>query len=356
MGFNVGPASGRSLTSAILTLIAFIAVACVAFAAPAALTERDLSSPPGLPARPNAVRSPVKRVQATAYRDEQSGASQEDTDDEAADEGQSAEGVPAAAAAAPSATQSRPVAPGGDIIYAIREGDSVGAISAMFHIPAQEIFRHNHLREDSTLRVGQVLRIPNPYAAQIRALQSQLAALSSRNQEQERKLQDAGTKERAFDARIEELSTLNRALEHDVTMLPWWRRATTVAVTLALVMLGVALVSLLQWFLIRRRFITVAAANEKLTRLDQRYRALLGRAELRLQQLYGRRRPASEISAQVRSQEDFELERLGREVKTVLEQELTQLGVQMHPPARRSRLREWLANLGSPVAVRSDRR
>jgi LysM repeat protein len=357
MGFNVGPASGRSLTSAILTLVAFIAVACVAFAAPSTLSERDLSSPKKAPPAtpPKTLRSPIKRVQAAAYSDEQGAGTQEDTDDETTDEGQSAEGVPAAAAA-PSAGQSSSAASGGDLSYVIREGDSVGAISAMFHIPAQEIFRHNHLGEDSTLHIGQILRIPNPYTAQVRDLQNQITALSSRNQEQERKLQDAGTKERAFDARIEELSGINRALEHDVTMLPWWRRATTVAVTLATVMLGVALVSLLQWFLIRRRFVTVAGANEKLTRLDQRYRALLGRAELRLQQLYGRRRQAAEASAQARSQEDFELEHLGREVKEVLERELTQLGVQMHPPARRSRFREWLASLGSPVAVRSDRR
>lgn len=358
MGFTVGPASARSLTSAILTLIALMAVVCVAFAAPAALSERDLTAPSKArtAAPPKTVRSPVKRVQAAAYSDEQQGTAQEDTDDEATDEGQSDEGVPAAASTAPSAGQNNPAAASGDLSYPIREGDSVGAISGMFHIPAQEIFRRNHLNEDSTLHVGQILRIPNPYVAQVRDLQSQIAVLSARDKEQQRKLQDANSKDRAFDARIEELGGINRALEHDVRTLPWWRRATTVAVTLATVMLGIALVSLLQWFLIRWRFAAVAAANEKFGKLDQRYRTLLARSELRLQQLYGRRRPAAEPSAQSRSPEDFELERLGRELKEVLEQELTQLGVQLHASARRSRFREWLANLGSPVAVRSDRR
>ncbi len=355
MGFNVGPASARSLTSAILTLIALIAVACVAFAAPPELSERDLSSPkPPTATRSKTAHAPVKRVQAAAYRDDQGATTQEDTDDEATDEGQS-EGVPAAAAS--SAPENNAAAAGGDLSYVIREGDSVGAIAGMFHIPAQEIFHHNHLNEDSTLHLGQILRIPNPYAAQVRDLQSQIATLRTRTQQQESKLQDANSKERAFDARIDELSGINRSLEHDVATLPWWRRATTVAVTLAAVMLGVALVSLLQWVLIRWRFAAVVTANEKLGKLDQRYRTLLARAELRLQQLYGRRRPAAaESSTQSHSPEDFELERLGRELKEVLEQELSQLGVQVHPPARRSRFREWLAGLGSPVVVRSDRR
>jgi hypothetical protein len=76
---------------------------------------------------------------------------------------------------------------------------------------------------------------------------------------------------------------------------------------------------------------------------------------LRLQQLYGRRRAVID-SGQARSPEDFELERLNRELKEVLERQMAQLGVELQPPVRRSRFREWLANLGSPVAVRSDRR
>ncbi len=355
MGFTAGPAGARRLTSATLTFIAFIVVACMAFAAPADFSEHDLTPPQRARAAvpPKSVRSPVKRVQPAAYSDEQ-GATQEDTDEEGSDEGQTDQGVPAASAG--SAAQNSAAAANGDLSYTIHEGDSVGMVAGMFHLPAEEIFRHNHLNENSTLHVGQVLRIPNPYAAQVRELQGQVAASQARNQEQERKLQDSNSKERAFDARIAELSGINRALEHDVTMLPWWRRATTVAVTLAMVMLGIAIVSLIQWFLIRWRFAAVATANEKFSKLDQRYRTLLARSELRLQQLYGRRRAATESSAQARNPEDFELERLGRELKEVIEQELTQLGVQLHASARRSRFREWLTSLGSPVAVRSDRR
>jgi LysM repeat protein len=354
MGSIVGPASVRSLTSAILALAALVVVGSLASAAPGDFSERDLSPP--RQARSAAPAShPVKKTQAAAYAEESSGAQQDtqDTDEDSSDESQNNQGVPAASAAP---SMQNAAAAGGDISYVIRAGDSVGAIATMFHLPAEEIFRHNHLSEDTTLRVGQVLRIPNPYTAQIRQLQGQIATLTARNQQQAQQLQSSSSKQRAFTARIGELSEINRSLEHDVTMLPWWRRATTVAVTLSVVMLGIAILSLIQWVLVRWRFVAVAQANEKLGKLDQRYRIMLARAELRLQQLYGRRRAVAEPSATARTPEDFELERLGRELKEVLERELQQLGVQRHPPARRSRLREWLTSSSSPVAVRSDRR
>jgi LysM repeat protein len=352
MGFTIGPVSARSLTSAILALAALVIVGSVSFAAPGDFSERDLSPPQKARSGAHA-----KRVQPAAYSAETSGAQQDtqDTDEDATDEAQSDAGVPAAAASTASAPQNAAAA-NGDLSYTIHEGDSVGAIASMFHLPAEDIFRHNHLTEESTLHIGQVLRIPNPYAAQVRDLQRQIATLTSRNQQQEQQLGAVSSKERAFVAQIDELRGLKRSLEHDVTMLPWWRRATTVAATVALVMLGIAILSAIQWLLIRWRFVAVAQANEKLTKLDHRYRIMLARAELRLQQLYGRRRAAAESAASARTPEDFELERLGRELKEVLEQELSQLGIQSQAPARRSRLREWLTSGSSPVPVRSDRR
>ncbi len=348
MGSTAGPATVRSLTSAILALAALVVVGSLASAAPGDFSERDLSPP--RQARSAPAPHAVKKAQPAAYAETATEQEAQDTDEDTSDEQpQSNQGVPAASAAR---SPQNAAAASGDIFYMIRAGDSVGAVASMFHIPAEEILRHNRLSEDSTLRVGQVLRIPNPYTAQIRQLQGQIATLTARNQQQAQQLQGSGSKERALSARIDELGDLNRSLEHDVTMLPWWRRATTVAVTLSVVMLGIAMLSLIQWFLIRRRFVAVVQANEKLGKLDQRYRILLARAELRLQQLYGRRRAIADPSASARTPEDFELERLGRELKEVLEKELEQLGVQRHPPARRSRLREWLTSSSSPVAVR----
>ena len=81
----------------------------------------------------------------------------------------------------------------------------------MFHIPAEEIFRRNHLTADSTLHVGQILHIPNPYVAQVRELQTQIEALHARVEDQERKLQDADTREGAYNARVVELNGIKRA-------------------------------------------------------------------------------------------------------------------------------------------------
>jgi LysM repeat protein len=366
MGSIIGPANARSFTLAILTLAALIVGACVAFAAPADFSERDLSPPPrrvGAKSSKAVVR-PTKAVEATTYSEES--AAPDDNDEDTSEDSRTAEPAPApglppalsreAADADGSADQSgAAVQSGGDLSYVIHQGDSVGALSGMFHIPAADIFRRNHLTPESTLRVGQVLRIPNPYTAQVHQLQAQIGVLQSREKDQERRLQDANTREGAYNARVVELNGINRVLEHDVITLPWWRRVTTLAVTLATLMFGIALVSLFQWFLVRRRFVSVALANERLSRLDQRYRNLLARSELRLQQLYGRRRAPADTAG--KNPDDFEIERLNRELKDVLEQQMAQLGVQFHAPARRSRFREWLANLGSrPVAVRSDRR
>ena len=296
MGSIIGPAGARSLTSAMLALVASLVAACAVLAAPGDFAERDLSPPRKAgrllqPAKA-AAHSPVKRVKAAADADDQGtdqGAAQEEPDEDTPDDG-STDAVSQPAAGSQGAETAPAPGSGGDLSYVIRSGDSVGAISAMFHIPAEDIFRHNHLNPDTTLHIGQVVRIPNPYVAQVRDLQAQINSLHTRNQDQEHKLQEGSSKDRAFNARIVELTETNRALEHDVTTLPWWRRATTVAVTVATLMFAVALASLLQWFLVRRRFSAVVVANERLSRLDQRYRTLLARAELRLQQLYGRRR------------------------------------------------------------------
>jgi LysM repeat protein len=370
MGSLIGPPSARSLASAIAALIGLFVAACIAFAAPADFSERDLLPPAkaNRAAQPSKLRSPARRAQPTSYTDNR-GASQQDLDEDEPDQSSAYEAAPAVtpapsrassrAPAAPPAARaesSPPVATDGDLSYVIHQGDSVGAVAGMFHLPTSEILRRNHLREDTMLHVGQVLRIPNPYAAQVRDLQKQLNVLRARGQQQDQRIREVSSKEGALNARITELTAVNQAVEHDLVTLPWWRRATMLAVTLATVMFGIAALSLVQWFLVRRRFMAVALANQKLSRLDQRYRATVARAELRLQQIYGRRRAPVESSTPIRGPEDFELDRLNRELKEVLEHQMTQMGVQIEAPARRSRFREWLANLGSPVAVRSDRR
>ena len=98
---------------------------------------------------------------------------------------------------------------------------------------------------------------------------------------------------------------------------------------------GMAALTVLEWFLLRRRFIATADMNESLRRLDQRYRALLAKAELRMQELYGRRRRGvSEDHERPKLPEEADLERLDQQLHDLLEHHLKQLGGPVRPRRR----------------------
>src|SRR5439155_27132393 len=63
-----------------------------------------------------------------------------------------------------------PARRGGEFSYSVRSGDSLGSIASTFGIQAEDIARANRLQLDTTLMVGQTLRIPNPFAARMREL------------------------------------------------------------------------------------------------------------------------------------------------------------------------------------------
>jgi hypothetical protein len=114
--------------------------------------------------------------------------------------------------------------------------------------------------------------------------------------------------------------------------------------------------ALVEWWLLRSNFRAVAEMNEALRRLDYRYRSALGKAELRLQELYGRRRRGlHDGQERPKLVEEAEIERLNRELKTVLERLLERLGP-VGTGARRARWRVRIAGVGSPVEARSLRR
>jgi len=138
--------------------------------------------------------------------------------------------------------------------------------------------------------------------------------------------------------------------------LPWWRGAALMAAGVAALMFGVMLLALIEWWILRNRFRAVAEMNESLRRLDYKYRAALAKAELRLQELYGRRRRGiQEGQERPKLPEEAEIEQLNRKLKDVLERHLKRLG----PPGestRRARWRERITGIGSPVEARSLRR
>ncbi len=251
---------------------------------------------------------------------------------------------------------SAPVRRGGEFSYAVRSGDSLGSIAATFGIQAEDIAHANRLQIDSTLMVGQTLRIPNPFAARMRELTAENEKLSDQVANLQKRVDNATGAQANLQTRVQELSASKRELTHQVQMLPWWRDAVYSAIIVSLLLLGVAALAVLEWFLLRRRFIAIADFNESLRRLDQRYRALLAKAELRLQELYGRRRRGiPEGQERPRIPEEADLERLDQQLHDVLERHLKQLGGPVRP-RRRSRWDEEFGTVASAVEARTVRR
>ena len=85
-------------------------------------------------------------------------------------------------------------------------------------------------------------------------------------------------------------------------------------------MFGMMIAAIIEWWNLRARYRAVAEMNDSLRRLDYRYRMVMAKAELRLQQLYGRRRHRIEDGKE-RPQipEEIELERLDPQIKEILE-------------------------------------
>jgi hypothetical protein len=116
------------------------------------------------------------------------------------------------------------------------------------------------------------------------------------------------------------------------------------------------LLTAIDWWILRNRFRAVAEMNDSLRRLDHKYKTALAKAELRLQELYGRRRRGlHEGQERPKLAEEAEMEALAREMKTVLEHHLERLGP-AGVGARRAQWRERIARVGAPAEPRPVRR
>jgi LysM repeat protein len=270
---------------------------------------------------------------------------------------------PAAATDTSSAAEDTAPAPapaparrGGGFSYSVRSGDSLGSIASTFGIQAVDIARANQLDLDSVLLVGQALRIPNPFAARMRDLTAENQKLADQFAGLRKRADDATAAQAALGAQVQQLTAGNRELTHAVRTLPWLHDAVYSAVIVSLLLLGVTALAVLEWFLLRRRFIAIADFNESLRRLDQRYRALFAKAELRMQELYGRRRRGiSEDHERPRLPEEAGLELLDHQLHDVLERHLNQLGGPVRP-RRRARWDKEFGAVVPPVEARSVRR
>jgi len=240
--------------------------------------------------------------------------------------------------------------------YTIRSGDTLGSIAEEFGVEVAQLARLNRISEDTELMAGDTLKIPNPFLARERELNAEVDKLTLDKQEAEQKVEKVQSALESTRAQLDELTTSNQQYMHNLRALPWWRTAAVATAVAAVLMFGVMLAALMEWWILRGRFRAVAELNDSLRRLDFKYKSALAKAELRLQELYGRRRRGLQDGQErAKLPEELEIERLSHELKEILEHHLARLG----PPSAisiRARGRELIGTIGSPVEARGARR
>ena len=252
----------------------------------------------------------------------------------------------------------KPNHPANIIPYTVRPGDTVGAIASMFGVTPDEVAHANRMHVDDELQVDEVLKIPHPFTTEVANLKSQVETLSAQQQAAEQKSDSAEEKLKSAQSQVQDLTGQNQELQLGVQVLPWWRATAASLGVVAIVMFGLMLFGLFVFWQMRRRFIALSEMNVALSRLDYKYKAMFAKAELRLQQLYGRRRGGiSEGQPRPRMPEEMEIERLNEELKQILEVHLQRLGAKL-PGSRRKGWREMFggSDVGSTVEARGYRR
>src|SRR5215472_4243249 len=212
--------------------------------------------------------------------------------------------------------------------YTIRPGDSMGSIAQMFGITPEDLAHMNHIHPDEELMAGDELKVPNPFVAQLKTLEAQVNLLSNQARTAQEKEDSAERDLTSLKDKVQDLTTDNQSLNSSLRTLPWWHATALMTTVVSILMFGVMVVTLFEWWRMRRRYVELAGLADDLGRLDYKYKAMLAKAELRLQQLYGRRRGGiTEGQPRPKLPEEVEIERLNEELKEVLERHLARLGV-----------------------------
>jgi len=295
---------------------------------------------------------PSAQTPPSSVTPDEPGDAEQPSSDQAAEPDQATQPQRAAqpVAASPSVNRS------GAFQYTVRSGDSLGSISAAFGVPVAELAAANRMGDDTVLMVGRTLHIPNPFAAQVRTLNAQVEELQTETTAASGKTDAAVAHARDLKADVDSLRDENKDLQYSVRMLPWWHAMALTAVIGAILLFGVTALALLQWWILRRRFAELAELSESLSRLDYKYKSLMAKAELRFQQLYGRRRQGGDALDHGRTQEEIEIERLSIELRDTLQTHLRRLGLSHSRSRRHAETGEGVGDTAARVEARTARR
>ncbi len=241
--------------------------------------------------------------------------------------------------------------------YTVQPGDSLSVIAKTFGLDVEDLARTNHLSVDAVLLSGKTLKIPNPFLQQIRSLTAELERLKKVNATAEAKMDALAINNRLADEKIESLTATKNALRREAAAMPPWREATTTFGIIALLMFGVTMVTLFDWWLLRRRFAMQVAFVNSLADLHRKYKHLLANAELRFQNLYGRRQLASpETAERSKTAAEIEIERLSRELREALDQLQSLSAARLNRPRRKGFWHEVFGDVEPRIDGRSARR
>jgi LysM repeat protein len=253
-------------------------------------------------------------------------------------------------AAAPSA-EAKPLKPHKFFPYTVRSGDTLGSVAQFFGMTTEDLAHINKLHEDDELDEGQELKIPNPFEASQHSLEAEVQQLGDQNRANEQKIEQAQTQIETLTNSNSDLTEQNASLKESVKVLPWWRDTALAVIAGALLLFGVTTLTLFEWWMLRRRFLALSDLSISLSRLDVKYKETIAKAELRMQQLYGRRRPPGapeHILGGGKTPDEIEVERLSHELRETLERHLEKLGVRGRNSVG-SRWRETLAGEEEPA-------
>jgi LysM repeat protein len=227
------------------------------------------------------------------------------------------------------------------IPYTVRPGDSIGTVAAMFGISPDDLARANRIAPDDELISGDVLHVPNPFASEVATLRSQVATLNSQVNAAQGKTDSSDSQIHQLKDQVAELRDDNDSYQASLKILPWWRATAITMGGVAIAFFVVAGIAMFEWWRMRRKLVAVAELSASLTRLDYKYKSMIAKVELRLQQLYGRRRAGmTEGQPRPKLQEEMEIERLDDELREILRAQLEKLGAQLGRPRKRSSVRE----------------
>lgn len=190
------------------------------------------------------------------------------------------------------AAQPRPPAPadvtsaGDPLEYRLHAGETPGEVAELFRIPLDDLLQTNGIRDASRLRVGAVLRIPDPRAAAVDALRAERSRLEGTVGALRTELVRRQDHVDALEAEVRDAAGERAALQRRLTGYTTLRAVAVVAVGAALGLTVALLLALSYARDEHRRRVAVVKNTEILRDAVERYRSLGAQLELKYQNLY----------------------------------------------------------------------